>query len=99
MQVPGSLICREAERLENLPCSCQMMSQTLEGCRHLCSDMNALFALMPLQPFGKNNSLADRFVRKAADFQPRLMVRCLLLLGPLGFPNLASHVLIGSLAL
>lgn len=28
-----------------------------------------------VQPFGKNNSLADRFVRKAADFQPRLMVR------------------------
>lgn len=27
-----------------------------------------------MQPFGKNNSLADRFVRKAADFQPRLMV-------------------------
>jgi len=33
-----------------------------------------------MQPFGKNNSLADKFVCKAANFWPRLMVRCCVLL-------------------
>jgi hypothetical protein len=29
---------------------------------------------MGAQPFGKTNSLADQFVKHAANFQPRLMV-------------------------